>query len=142
MVSGTTLNPTLLKEQKKKSTVELWRKIKTYEDKEWTRKYHDPNPNKKCFGGKVTIYMKDGSKIVEEKGVADAHPAGQRPFRRSNYIEKFNMLTDGIISNKEAKRFLQLVQNLKNLKAKDISKLNVEVMSKIHKKRPKKSSIF
>ena len=62
--------------------------------------------------------------------------------RRSNYIEKFNMLTDGIISNKEAKRFLQLVQNLKNLKAKDISKLNVEVMSKIHKKRPKKSSIF
>jgi|TARA_B110000211_G_scaffold231112_1_gene292047 2-methylcitrate dehydratase len=127
---------------KKKSTVELWRKIKTYEDKEWTRKYHDPNPNKKCFGGKVTIYMKDGSKIVEEKGVADAHPAGQRPFRRSNYIEKFNMLTDGIISNKEAKRFLQLVQNLKNLKAKDISKLNVEVMSKIHKKRPKKSSIF
>ena len=127
---------------KKKSTVELWRKIKTYEDKEWTRKYHDPNPNKKCFGGKVTIYMKDGSKIVEEKGVADAHPAGQRPFRRSNYIEKFNMLTDGIISNKEAKRFLQLVQNLKNLKSKDISELNVEVMSKIHKKRPKKSSIF
>jgi 2-methylcitrate dehydratase len=127
---------------KRKSTVELWRKIKTYEDKEWTNKYHDPNPNNKCFGGKVTIYMKDGSKIIEEKGVADAHPAGQRPFRRSNYIEKFNMLTDGIISNKEAKRFLKLIQNLKNLTTKDISELNVEVMSKIHKKRPKKSSIF
>tara|TARA_B100001093_G_C26826395_1_gene1014220 strand:- start:157 stop:1662 length:1506 start_codon:yes stop_codon:yes gene_type:complete len=127
---------------KRKSTVELWRKIKTFEDKEWTNKYHDPNPNNKCFGGKVIIYMKDGSKIIEEKGVADAHPAGQRPFRRSNYIEKFNMLTDGIISNKEAKRFLKLIQNLKNLTTKDISELNVEVMSKIHKKRPKKSSIF
>ena len=29
----------------KKSTVDLWRKIKTFEDKKWTKKYHDPNPN-------------------------------------------------------------------------------------------------
>ena len=127
---------------KRKSTLELWRKIETFEDSAWTKKYHDPNPANKCFGGRVTIYLKDGSKIVEEKGVADAHPSGQRPFRRSNYIEKFNMLTDGIISSKESKRFLQLVQNLKNLKAKDINQLNVEVMSKIHKKRPKKTTIF
>jgi 2-methylcitrate dehydratase len=127
---------------KRKSTVELWQKIETFEDGEWTKKYHDPNPAKKCFGGKVIIFMKDGSIIEEERGVADAHPSGQRPFRRSNYIEKFNMLTDGIISQKENKRFLQLVQNLKNLKPKDISQLNVEVMSKIHKKRPKKNTIF
>ena len=53
--------------------------------------------------------MKDGTIIEEERGVADAHPSGQRPFRRSNYIEKFNMLTDGLISQKEGKRFLQLV---------------------------------
>jgi hypothetical protein len=52
------------------------------------------------------------------------------------------MLTDGIISKKEAKRFLQLVQNLKNLKAKDIAQLNVEVMSKFHKKIAKKNTIF
>ena len=32
-----------------KSTVELWKKIKTFEDKKWTKKYHDPNPNKKVF---------------------------------------------------------------------------------------------
>ena len=127
---------------KRKSTVELWNKIETFEDKEWTTKYHDPNPAKKCFGGKVTIYMKDGSKIIEEKGVADAHPSGSRPFRRSNYIEKFNMLTDGIISKKESKRFLQLVQNLKKLKPQDINQLNVEVISKFHKKRPKKITIF
>jgi len=127
---------------KRKNTVELWQKIKTYEDSEWTKKYHDPDPAKKCFGGKVIIYMNDGSKIVEERGVADAHPSGKRPFRRSNYIDKFNMLSDGIISHKESKRFLKLVQNLKNLKAKDIAQLNVEVMSKFNKKSPKKSFIF
>mgnify|MGYP005995520847 CR=1 FL=1 len=127
---------------KRKSTVELWQKITTFEDPEWTKKYHDPDPSNKCFGGKVVIHLKDGSKIVEEKGVADAHPSGQRPFRRSNYIEKFNMLTDGIISAKEAKRFLELVQNLKNLKAKDIHFLNLEIKSKFHKKRPKKTTIF
>ena len=124
------------------STVELWNKIKTYEDKDWTIKYHDPNPANKCFGGKVSIFMKDGSKIVEERGVADAHPSGQRPFRRSNYIEKFNMLTDGIISQKESKRFLSLVQNLKKLKSKDVRKLNVEVMSKHYKKSKNKTYIF
>ena len=31
---------------------------------------------------------------------------------------------------------------LKNLKAKDVAQLNVEVLPKIHKKRPKKASIF
>ncbi len=127
---------------KRKSTVELWQKIRTFEDKEWTKKYHDPNPANKCFGGKVIIFMKDGTIIEEERGVADAHPSGQRPFRRSNYIEKFNMLTDGLISQKEGKRFLQLVQNLKNLKAKEVAQLNVEVMSKINKKYPKKTTIF
>ena len=126
----------------RKSTVELWQKIKTYEDKEWTAKYHESNPNKKCFGGKVKITMKDGTTIIDERAVADAHPNGLRPFRRNNYVEKFNMLTNGIISNKEAKRFLQLVQNLKNLKPKDINALNVEVMSKMHKKRAKKTTIF
>jgi 2-methylcitrate dehydratase len=127
---------------RRKSTIDLWQKIETFEDKEWTKKYHDPNPLNKCFGGKVIIYMKDGDKITEERGVADAHPAGQRPFRRSNYIDKFVMLTEGMISQKESKRFLNLVQNLKNLKAKDIKELNVEVLTKIHKKNKTKVTIF
>ena len=127
---------------KRKSTVELWNKIKTFEDSEWTRKYHDPNPSKKCFGGKVTIYMKDGTKIVEERGVADAHPSGQRPFRRSNYIDKFSMLTDSFISQKESKRFLSLVQNLKNLKPKDVCQLNVEIKSNFRSKKQAIKGIF
>ena len=44
----------------------MWRKIKTFEDKKWTKKYHDPDPNKKCFGGRVVIRMKDGSKVEDE----------------------------------------------------------------------------
>ena len=43
---------------KRKNTVELWQKIETFEDSEWTKKYHDPNPANKCFGGKVKIFMK------------------------------------------------------------------------------------
>ena len=52
------------------------------------------------------------------------------------------MLTDGIISQKESRRFLSLVQNLKKLKSKDVKKLNVEVMSKHYKKSKNKTYIF
>ena len=114
----------------KKSTVELWQKIKTFEDKEWTQKYHDPDPNKKCFGGRVIIKMKDGSKIEDEISVADAHPSGNRPFERSNYIEKFQTLTEEIITAKESERFLNTVQSLRKLKSGQLTKLNVEVKGK------------
>jgi 2-methylcitrate dehydratase len=123
---------------RRKSTVKLWRKIVTKENKKWTKKYHDKDPKKKCFGGKVIIRMKNGSSISEEINVADAHPAGKRPFGRKEYINKFKTLTDGIISNKESDRFLKVVQNLKNLKSKDLKGLNIEVMPKI--KRLSKSS--
>ena len=117
----------------KKSTVNLWRKIKTFEDKKWTKKYHDPDPNKKSFGGRVVIRMKDGKKIEDEISVADAHPSGNRPFERYNYIEKFQTLTKEIITPKESDRFLNVVQNLRKLKSGELYKLNVEV-----KKRPQR----
>ena len=123
----------------KKSTVELWQKIKTFEDKEWTQKYHDPDPNKKCFGGRVIIKMQDGTKIEDEISVADAHPSGNRPFERSNYIEKFQNLTKGIILPKESGRFLKDVQNLRKLKSGELTKLNVEVKGKSIKTRNKQS---
>ena len=123
----------------KKSTVELWQKIKTFEDKEWTQKYHDPDPNKKCFGGRVIIKMKDGSKIEDEISVADAHPSGNRPFERSNYIEKFQTLTEEIITPKESERFLNTVQSLRKLKSGELTKLNVEVKGKSMRTRSKKT---
>ena len=126
---------------RKKSTVKLWHKIFTRENKKWTKKYHDKNPNKKCFGGKVIIKMQDGSSFVEEIKVADAHPAGKRPFGRKEYISKFRKLTDSIISKKESERFLKLVQKLRFLKAKDLKGLNIEISSSLMKKN-KKEAIF
>ena len=126
----------------RKSTVELWKKIETFEDPEWTKKYHDPDPQKKSFGGKVIIKMRDGSVITEEKEVADAHPSGLRPFRRSNYIEKFKNLTDGIITRSESDKFLNLVQNLKNLKAGDLVNLNPKSKKNLISGKSLNQSIF
>ena len=85
--------------------------------------------------------MKDGTKIEDEIGVADAHPSGTRPFVRSDYINKFKTLTDGLITNKESKRFLELAQNLKSLRPKDLGNLNVEI-KKSRGKKTKKEGIF
>src|SRR6478736_6468496 len=70
-------------------TVRLWHKIETTEDPEWTRKYHSRDPEELSFGGSVEIFMKDGSTLVDELGVANAHPNGARPFGREQYIGKF-----------------------------------------------------
>ena len=83
--------------------------------------------------------MKDGTKIEDEISVADAHPAGNRPFERSNYIEKFQTLTQGIITANESERFLKVVQNLRKLKSGELTKLNVEVKGKSMRTRSKKT---
>tara|TARA_B100001057_G_scaffold7384_1_gene6748 strand:- start:2523 stop:4028 length:1506 start_codon:yes stop_codon:yes gene_type:complete len=126
----------------RKTTIELWNKIKTFEDPIWTKKYHDSDPRKKSFGGRVIIKMKDGSLIQEEKDVADAHPSGLRPFRRANYIAKFKTLTEGIITQSESKKFLHLVQNLKNLKHKDLLNLNLKIKKNLITKKDPNNSIF
>jgi 2-methylcitrate dehydratase len=126
----------------KKSTVELWKKIKTFEDKKWTKKYHDPNPKKKCFGGRVIIKMKDGSKIVDQLAIADAHPNGKKPFKRGDYINKFKTLTSGIIDNKESERFLNDVQNLKKINSSELHKLNIETILDLQKQKSSKATIF
>ena len=125
----------------KKSTVELWQKIKTFEDKKWTKKYHDPNPKKKCFGGKVTIKMKDGSKIEDQLGIADAHPNGKNPFKRENYINKFKTLTSDIVNDKEAERFLTDVQNLRAINKLELYKLNIDI-NQTRKKKTYNNAIF
>ncbi len=106
-------------------TVELWHKVRTTEDPEWTRRYHSHDPNEKAFGAKVEITFEDGSKVVDELGVANAHPFGARPFKRAQYIEKFKTLTDGIITPEESERFLELVQRLPNLSVEEVRQLNV-----------------
>ena len=106
-------------------TVRLWHSVSTVEDPKWTERYHHPDPNQRAFGGRVVITMKDGSILEDELAVADAHPAGARPFARENYINKFNTLVDGIVSNGERDRFLDTVQRLPNLSADELGGLHV-----------------
>ena len=92
--------------------MELWHKISTVEDPEWTRRYHSLDLTEKAFGGKAVITFTDGTVIEDEAAVADAHPLGARPFGRAEYINKFKTLATGIVSEEEQERFLAAVQNL------------------------------
>ena len=122
----------------RRSTIKIWRSIKTHEDKKWTKKYHDPNPKNKSFGAKVVVSLNNGKKIIEQLDKADAHPYGSRPFVRKNYINKFLTLTKNILSKKESDRFLRSVQNLTKLKSGQLNKLNIEIKSSNLKKNNKK----
>ncbi|MDH4128968.1 MAG: MmgE/PrpD family protein [Spirochaetota bacterium] len=112
---------------KRLDTVILWNKVSTVEDPTWTKRYHDPDPSKKAFGGKVVITFKNGNKLEDEIQVANAHPAGAKPFKRDDYIKKFSNLTDEIINNKEKDRFLSLIQDLPNLKSREVKQINVQI---------------
>lgn len=104
-------------------TVALWRKISTAEDPEWTRRYHDPDPAKRAFGGRVEVTLTDGTVISDEIAVADAHPAGARPFAREQYIAKFQTLTEGVIAPGVRDRFLELAVRLPELEAAELATL-------------------
>ena len=106
-------------------TVALWHKVTTVEDAEWTRRYHSLDPQEKAFGGRVEIALADGSTIVDEITVADAHPLGARPFAREDYIRKFRTLAAGVVEEEEIERFLALVVRLPELSPAEVGELNV-----------------
>jgi len=122
----------------RKSTINIWKCIKTHEDKKWTRKYHDSDPKNKSFGAKVVVTINNGKKISEQLERADAHPYGARPFKRKDYINKFKILTKNIIFRKESLKFIKIVENLRKLKNGQLGKLNIEVNKKYLKKNNKK----
>ena len=106
-------------------TVRLWHKISTEEDAAWTRRYHDPDPRLRAFGGRLEITLASGEVIAGELAVANAHPSGASPFGRDDYIRKFRILSDGVLADSEVDRFLACVQNLGLLSGDDLSGLNV-----------------
>ncbi|NHF62205.1 MmgE/PrpD family protein [Microcella pacifica] len=106
-------------------TVELWQKITTVEDKEWTRRYHSLDLSEKAFGGRIEIELTNGERVVEEIAVADAHPQGARPFGRAEYVAKFRMLAQGILDETEIERFLDVAERLPQLTAAELSGLTV-----------------
>jgi len=106
-------------------TVELWNRVTTQEDAEWTRRYHSNDPAEKAFGGRVEIELTDGTVIIDEIAVADAHPLGARPFAREQYVAKFRALAAGVLDDAETDRFLELVQRLPELTADELAGLTV-----------------
>ncbi|RZE66116.1 2-methylcitrate dehydratase [Streptomyces albidoflavus] len=96
-------------------TVALWQKITTVEDPEWTRRYHHPDPEQRAFGGRVVITLEDGTVLEDELAVADAHPAGARPFGRQQYADKFRTLAEGLVAPAATGRFLDTAERLPGL---------------------------
>jgi 2-methylcitrate dehydratase len=126
---------------KRPATVELWRKISTVEDPEWTRRYHSADPTEKAFGARVIVTLASGEVIEDAIAVADAHPLGSRPFARAEYIKKFRTLSDGIVAPTEQNRFLETVDALPRLKAGQLYDLNFVVAS-ILQEAPGRTGIF
>lgn len=106
-------------------TVALWQKITTAEDAEWTRRYHSEDPNEKAFGGRVVIRLANGETIEDEIAVADAHPLGARPFAREDYVRKFRMLAEPVLTADEIERFLDLAQRLPELTPEEVQQLTI-----------------
>ncbi|MCC6376457.1 MAG: MmgE/PrpD family protein [Microbacteriaceae bacterium] len=123
-------------------TVALWKKITTEEDAEWTRRYHSNDPAEKAFGGRIEITLTDGSKIVDEIAVADAHPLGARPFAREQYIAKFRTLAEHVLEAEEIERFLSLVQRLPELSADDVLGLSIVAAPGLLAKVPTPKGLF
>jgi 2-methylcitrate dehydratase len=106
-------------------TVRLWRKIRTVEEPEWTRRYHAEDPAEKAFGGRVAIRMRDGRVIEDELAVANAHTLGATPWQRADYVRKFRTLTEGVLDAAEAARFLGIVERLEVLCADELAGLTI-----------------
>lgn len=106
-------------------TVELWRKIRTIEDPEWTRRYHAEHSIERAFGGRLELRLRDGFSVVDEIAVADAHPNGSRPFGREHYVHKLRTLAQGVLPESEVERFLDLAQSLDALPAEHLGGLTV-----------------
>ena len=104
-------------------TVALWRKVETRLDDEWERRYHEPDPAERAFGGRVEIQMQNGATFVDEIFVADAHPAGARPFLRENYIQKFELLAAYAMRNNERAAFIDAAGRVAELKSDELAAL-------------------
>ncbi|MFI1463547.1 2-methylcitrate dehydratase PrpD [Nocardia carnea] len=118
-------------------TVELWRKISTAEDPEWTRRYHSTDPAEKAFGARAEVTLKSGEVIVDELAIADAHPLGARPFARDQYIAKFRTLAEGVVEPAGQDRFLEVVQRAGELSAGELSELTFTVSPDVLARAPR-----
>jgi 2-methylcitrate dehydratase len=123
-------------------TVALWNTVTTSEDAEWTRRYHSSDPAEKAFGGRVEIVLADGSTLVDELAVADAHPLGARPFERADYVTKFRLLAADALEPVEIERFLDLAQRLPELSGTELGALTLVARPGLLDTLPSLNGIF
>lgn len=123
-------------------TVELWRKVSTAEDPEWTRRYLASDPAEKAFGGRIEIMLTSGERLVSEIVMPDAHPLGARPFGREQYLGKLRTLADGVVEEREIDRFLDSVQRLPELSASEFANLNIAAKPEHVTPRPIRQGLF
>jgi len=102
-------------------TVDLWHKVSTEEDPMWTKRYMSGE----AFGGRAVIQLAGASAVEAEIKVADAHPLGERPFGREQYVEKFRRLAHGTIPLAEQDRFLALAEHLVELGPRQVRLLSL-----------------
>lgn len=108
------------------STVALWHKVVTVEEPEWTRRYHDEDPARRAFGGRVVVERDDGSVVEDELAVADAHPLGAHPFARPDYVAKLATLAEGVIAPAEQERLVAAADRLIDLAVGELGELGFE----------------
>ncbi len=106
------------------STIALWHKIRTVEAPEWTELYNHPDPERRAFGGELEVVLDDGTRIVERKAAADAHPNGSAPWGWSDYVAKFDSLTGKCCDDAERRRFIDGVDGLRQLTPADLRTLH------------------
>ncbi len=105
------------------STIALWRKVSTRESPDWDHRYMAGE----AFGGRAVIALADGMLLEDQIDLADAHPAGRRPFRRQDYIEKFHRLAEPWVPAAEQERYLALATALASLAPGEVGQLNFAV---------------
>lgn len=123
-------------------TVELWHRITTTADSEWTRRHQSVDPSAPTIGVRAAITLNSGEVIADEIAAADAHPMGARPFTRRNYIAKFTELAEGVIERREQQRFLDVVTCLSDLKRGTLNLLNPVVGTWVLGEAPSTHGIF
>jgi len=109
------------------STVALWRRIRTVEDPDWTRRYLSTEPRERALGARVVVTLDDGSVVEDTIDFADAHSFGAKPFGREDYIGKFQTLAAEHASAAERERFLAAALALPMAKPGALVDLTVEV---------------
>jgi 2-methylcitrate dehydratase len=106
-------------------TVALWRTVTTVEDPEWTRRYLSHDDREKAFGGRIEVRLRDGTRLVDEIAVADAHPLGARPFARAQYVAKLRQLAASTVDDAEVARFIDRTESLGELAGSQLGELNL-----------------